>query len=71
MIVAKHGKLSLHHIIDGQNIPSSCHKNKEYFASLIIEFVVQMPTRHISFHIGIVPVQSIYDKSLMTFSSNI
>ena len=30
-----------------------------------------MSTRHISFHVGMIHVQSIYDKSLMRFSSNI
>jgi hypothetical protein len=52
-------------------IPSSYHKNLEYFASLIIEFVVQMSTRHISFLIGMIPVQSIYDNKSIKFSSNI
>ena len=38
---------------------------------VIIEFVVQKFTRHISFHVGMIPIQSIYDKNLMKFSSNI
>ena len=54
-----------------KNIPSSCHKNQEYFASISIEFVVQMSTRHISFPIGIIPIQSIYQKNSIKFSSNI
>ena len=52
-------------------IPSSYYKNQEYFTSVIIEFVVQISTRHISFHIGMIPVLSIYDKKLMKFLSNI
>ena len=52
-------------------IPFSYHKNQEYFVSIIIEFVVQMSTRHISFHIGMISVLSIYDKKLMKFLSNI
>ena len=42
-----------------------------YFVSIIIEFVVQISTRDISFHIGMIPVLSIYDKNSIKFSYNI
>ena len=52
-------------------IPSFYNKNQKYFAFVIIEFVVQKFTRHISFHVGMIHIQSIYDKNSMKFSSNI
>ena len=52
-------------------IPSSYNKNQKYFAFVIIEFVVQKFTRHMSFHVGMIPIQSIYDKNSMKILSNI